>query len=198
MHLKVALTHCADYCESAPRRSCSHRITSGRLMSRRNILARLNESTGARAWGGGPPKAVEVALRASNVDRIHPHFGSFVKRTIADQWHNSRRENFRIAFCSHPPPLAHNLLTVLTGPGAHRVSGRTAVTSRRGFGIHVSEGVRRAGVPAAGANAWVAGLRSIRAYDHETSVCNPRGSMETACDRPTGRQTPAGRGSCAT
>ena len=55
-------------------------------------------------------------------------------------------KNFRASVCPHPPLLAHNLLTVLAGPGAHRVSGRMAVTSRRGFGIHVSEGVRRAGM----------------------------------------------------
>ncbi|WP_394891524.1 hypothetical protein ACG873_09750 [Mesorhizobium sp. AaZ16] len=57
------------------------------------------------------------------------------------------RRNLERRFIHTSPLLAHNLLTVLTGPGAHRVSGRTAVTSRRGFGIHVSEGVRRAGIP---------------------------------------------------
>src|SRR5918992_3530100 len=56
------------------------------------------------------------------------------------------RRNLERRFVHQCLSLAHNGLTVLAGPGAHRVSGRTAVTSRRGFGTHVSEGVRRAGM----------------------------------------------------
>jgi hypothetical protein len=89
-----------------------------------------------------------VTLRyRSKVDRIHPRSGSTKEIRLADQWHNSRLEFFRTHFCAHILPLAHNLLTVLAGPGAHRVSGRMAVTSRHGIGTHGSEGVRRAGIP---------------------------------------------------
>jgi hypothetical protein len=139
------------------------------------------------AEGGGGGAAI------SNVDRIHLRSGAFAKRAVADQWHNSRREDSSHRICSHILSLPHNSSIALAGTGSGPGIGRAAVTSPRGFGSHGPEGVRRAGVPAAGANAWTAGLRSIRACDHETSVCNPRGSMETACDRPTGRQTPDGR-----
>jgi hypothetical protein len=69
----------------------------------------------------------------------------------------------RTPVCPHPRPLAHNLLTVLAGPGAHRVSGRMAVTSRHGIGTHGSEGVRRAGIPKAKRRCFVNGRRIIRA-----------------------------------
>jgi hypothetical protein len=97
------------------------------------------------------------------VNKIHLHSGSLAKRTVVDQWHRSWREEFPHRICPHIPPLAHNLLTVLAGPGAHRVSGRMAVTSRHGIGTHGSEGVRRAGIPEAKRQCFVNGRRIIRA-----------------------------------
>jgi hypothetical protein len=81
------------------------------------------------------------------VDRIRFPFGLIEEIRLSDQEDRRFSKKSGAAFCSHILPLEHNLLTVLAGPGAHRVSGRMAVTSRHGIGTHGSEGVRRAGIP---------------------------------------------------
>jgi hypothetical protein len=81
------------------------------------------------------------------VDRIRFPFGLIEEIRHSDQEDRRFSKKSGAAFCSHILPLEHNLLTVLAGPGAHRVSGRMAVTSRHGIGTHGSEGVRRAGIP---------------------------------------------------
>jgi hypothetical protein len=121
------------------------------------------------------------------VDRIRFPFGLIEEIRLSDQEDRRFSKKSGAAFCSHILPLEHNLLTVLAGPGAHRVSGRMAVTSRRGFGIHVSEGVRRAGIPERSANAsWKEGGSSARHCPWK----------EHGAGRVTGRpwrQTPDGR-----
>jgi hypothetical protein len=141
----------------------------------------------------GPPKAVEGALRSQTWIESTFIPARSRKELLRINGITAGAKNLRTHFCSHILSFAHNPSIALAGTGSGPGIGRAVVTSPRGFGSHGPEGVRRAGVPAAGANAWAAGLRSSRACDHETSVCNPRGSMETACDRPTGRQTPDGR-----
>jgi hypothetical protein len=56
----------------------------------------------------GTPKAAATSRIPSKVDRIHLHSGSFVKRTVADQGYNSRREESSHRICSHIPHLPHN------------------------------------------------------------------------------------------
>jgi hypothetical protein len=106
-------------------------------------------------WAAGfrPVSGMCAIPRHPKCGQNRPPFRLVFKKTVADQWHNSRLDLFRTHFCPHIPPLPHNLLTVLAGPGAHRVSGRTAVTSRHGIGTRGSEGVRRAGIPERSANA---------------------------------------------
>ena len=78
-------------------------------------------------------------------------------------------------------PIAH------AGTGSGPGTGWAAVTSRRGFGSHVSEGVRQAGGFAGqGANALVdGGLRKTARNDPETSVLRFHGAAGRR--RVTGR-----------
>ncbi len=78
-------------------------------------------------------------------------------------------------FYSPPQPLPHNPSIALVGTGSGPGSGRAAVTSRHGFGSHVSEGVRKAGV-----SPW--------SKTNAPSVKGGEPRVQTLCSNPSGRR----------
>ena len=65
----------------------------------------------------------------------------------------SCKKVFATASTPFQPP-AYSCPSSSREPGAHRVSGRAAVTSHRGSGFHGPEGARKAGMPGGSATAY--------------------------------------------